>query len=274
MTPTFSLSALTALELPPPALMEVAAATGCSYVGLRLIPVVPGGAAYPLMDDPELLRRTLTQSRDSGVGVADLEIVMLRPETDVTAFRPFLDVGAALGARHVLVAGYDDDRERLVDNYAAFCREAAAFGLTGDLEFMPWTAVPDLATAIDIVGRAAQPNAGILIDALHFDRSDSRLPDIADVPREWLHYWQLCDAPAARPSSTAELLHTARAERMIPGEGGLDLKALARAMPDDLVVSLEIPMLDLARTVPARDRVSRAVDAARKLLAKAPARGH
>ncbi|MFC7737600.1 sugar phosphate isomerase/epimerase family protein [Roseomonas sp. GCM10028921] len=272
MFPTFSLSALTALELPPPELIEVAAATGCALVGLRLISATPGGLAYPLMDDPGLLRETLARSRDSGVGIADLEIVMLQPETDVKAFRHFLEAGAALGARHVLVAGYDDDRARLIDNYAGFCREAAAFGLTGDLEFMPWTAVPDLATAIDVVGRAAQPNAGILIDALHFDRSDSRLPDIATVPREWLHYWQLCDAPAARPASTAELLHTARAERMIPGEGGLDLEALARAMPDNLVVSLEIPMLELARTVPARDRVTRAVEAARKLLAMAPAR--
>lgn len=266
MFPTFSLSALTALELPPPELIEVAAATGCALVGLRLIPVTPGGIAYPLMDDPGLLRETLARSRGSGVGIADLEIVMLQPETDVKAYRPFLEAGAALGARHVLVAGYDDDRARLIDNYAGFCREAAAFGLTGDLEFMPWTAVPDLAAAIDVVGRAAQPNGGILIDALHFDRSGSRLTDIAAVPREWLHYWQLCDAPADRPATTERMVHTARAERMIPGEGGLDLGALARAMPEDLVVSLEVPMLDLVRTVPARERVARVVAAARSLL--------
>ena len=269
MEPAFSLAALTALELAPPALIDVAAATGCAQVGFRLIPVAPGGAAYPLQDDPALLRETLARLRDTGVGVADLEIVMLRPETEVTAYRPFLDAGATIGAKHVLVAGYDTDRARLVDTYAAFCREAAAFGLTGDLEFMPWTAVPDLAAAIEVVGQAAQPNGGILIDALHFDRSGSRIDDIARVPRDWLHYWQLCDAPAERPATTEGLLHTARAERLFPGEGGIDLRSLIRAMPADLAISLEIPTLELAKTVPAEERVRRAMAAARSLLAEA-----
>ncbi|UFN47678.1 sugar phosphate isomerase/epimerase [Roseomonas sp. OT10] len=269
MEPSFSLAALTALELPPPALIDVAAATGCAQVGLRLIPVAPGAAAYPLQDDPALMRETLVRLRDTGVGVADLEIAMLRPETDVVAYRPFFEAGARIGAKHVLVAGYDPDRARLVDTYAAFCREAAAFGLTGDLEFMPWTAVPDLAAAIDVVGRAGQPNGGVLIDALHFDRSGSRIADIPRVPREWLHYWQICDAPAERPTTMEGLLHTARAERMFPGEGGIDLVSLIRAMPADLTISLEIPTLELARTVPAEQRVRRAMAAARGLLAAA-----
>ena len=78
------------------------------------------------------------------------------------------------------------------------------------------TYVPDLAAALHVVRGAAQPNGGgILVDALHFDRSLSRLEDLAMVPRAWLHYWQSCDAPAERPSTTEGLLHTARAARRI-----------------------------------------------------------
>jgi sugar phosphate isomerase/epimerase len=269
--PTFSLAHLTVLDLTPPEVISVAAAAGCAQAGLRLIPVAPGAEGYPLMDDAAMMRETLARMADTGVTVADLEIVMLRADTDIAALRPFLEAGARLGAKNVLVAGYDPDEERLTASFAAFCEAAAPFGLTGDLEFMPWTSVPDLPAAIRIVGGAAQPNGGILIDALHFDRSRSQLADLASVPREWLHYWQLCDAPAERPKTTEGLLHTARAERLFPGEGGIALKPLIRAMPPELPVSLEIPQHELARTMGPVERVRRAVELSRALISRARA---
>jgi sugar phosphate isomerase/epimerase len=269
MEPFLSLAHLTVLDLPPPQVLRVAAAAGCRAAGLRLLPVAPGAAGYPLQDDPALLRETLAAMAETGVVVADLEIVMLRPETRVADYLRFFEAGARLGAKHVLVAGYDPDEARLTARFAAFCAAAAPFGLTGDLEFMPWTDVPDLAAAIRVVRGAAQPNGGILVDALHFDRSLSRVEDLAAVPRDWLHYWQLCDAPAERPSTTEGLLHTARAERLFPGEGGLDLPPLIRAMPPDLPVSLEIPTLELAKTMGPEERVRRAAAAARRVITAA-----
>jgi sugar phosphate isomerase/epimerase len=264
--PVFSLAHLTVLDLPPPGVISVAAQAGCAQAGLRLIAVAPGAAGYPLMDDKAMLRETLARMADTGVTVADLEIVMLRPDTDIARLLPFLETGATLGAKHVLVAGYDPDEARLTATFAAFCEAAAPFDLTGDLEFMPWTATPDLTAAMRVVRAAAQPNGGVLVDALHFDRSLSRVEDIATIPRGWLHYWQLCDAPAERPTTTEGLLHTARAERMFPGEGGIDLAPLIRAMPPELPVSLEIPTLELAKTVGPVERARRAVAAARRSI--------
>jgi sugar phosphate isomerase/epimerase len=269
--PSIALAQLTALELPPPELISVAASSGYRKVGLRLLAVAPGATAYSLMDDPAMLRETLARIAATGVTIADLEIVMLKPDTDVAAFRPFIESGARLGAKHILVAGYDPEESRLIGTYAAFCDVAAPFGLTGNLEFMPWTAVPDLATAIRVVRAAARPNAGVLIDALHFDRSDSKASDIQAIPREWLHYWQLCDAPAERPTTTEGLIHAARAERLFPGEGGIDLISLIRAMPSDLPISLEIPTAELARTVPAGERARQAMESAKSVLARASA---
>ena len=62
------------------------------------------------MDDPALLRETRAAVDRTGVTVGDLEIVMLRPETNVRDYQAFLDAGAQVGAEHVLVAGYDDGR--------------------------------------------------------------------------------------------------------------------------------------------------------------------
>ena len=269
MTADLALAQLTALELAPPAFLTVAAENGCASAGLRLIPVLPGATAYPLMDDPALLRETLRVMADTGIRVGDVEIVMLRPETDLKAFRPFLDVAGRLGARHVLVAGYDPDEVRLTDTYAAFCDLAAPFGLTADLEFMPWSDVPDMATARRIAIAANRPNAGVLLDTLHFDRSGGCAEDIVTTPPVLLHYWQICDGPAERPDTIEGLLHTARSERLFPGEGGIDLVPVVRAMPPGLTISIEVPTMELARTVPAAERVRRAVAATRAVLDRA-----
>ena len=269
MMPSFSLAALTALELAPPELIDVAAACGYEHVGLRLLAAMPGGVAYPLMEDEAALRQTIARLDATGVTVADLEVVAMRPETEIAAFSAFFEAGARLRAKHVLVAAYDPDLERFADRYAGFCEAAAPYGLTADLEFMPWTSVPDLATARRIVDRVAQANAGVLVDALHFDRSQSAIGDIATISAGKLHYWQLCDAAAARPTSTEQMMHVARNERMFPGEGGLDLVSLARAMPPDIVVSLEVPTVTLAKTMDAEARARRALSGARSVIAAA-----
>jgi sugar phosphate isomerase/epimerase len=265
--PPLAVSQLTALELAPPAMLDAAAAAGCAFAGVRMIPVTPGAPAYPLMHDPALLQETLRAVARTGVGISDLEIVMLRPETVLAEYRPFLEAGARIGARHVVVAGYDDDASRLSARFAELCAMAAPLGLTCDLEFMPWSTVPDLAAAVRVLDAAGAPNGGILLDPLHFARGGSALAEVAAVPPARWHYWQICDAPAEHPGTTEGLLFTAREERLFPGEGGLDLAGLVRAMPGDLVVSIEVPKAQLARTVPGPERVRMAAKATRAFLA-------
>lgn len=268
---SFSLAALTVLELAPPEMIELAARCGYEKVGLRLLPATPGGIAYRLMDDAPLLRETVRGLQSTGVTVADLEVVAFRPETDVASFSLFFETGARLGARHILVAAYDPDLARFSDRYRQFCEAAAKHGLTSDLEFMPWTSVPDLKTAMRIADEVDHPAAGILVDALHFDRSQSALADLRNIPVQRLHYWQLCDGPAERPPTTEQLIHAAREERMFPGDGGIDLIELTRAMPDSLTISIEVPTVQLAKTVSAETRARRALEAARTLVARARA---
>ena len=241
MRPAFALAQLTALHCNPPQMIDLAASAGYDHAGLRLLPVAPGAVAYALMDDPALLRETLARMADTGVSVFDLELIRLNADFDPATFEAFFEVGARLGAKAVLVAGDDPEPARLVANYARLCDAMQPYGLTADLEFMPWTAVPDLDTALQIVNQADRANAGILVDSLHFDRSASRLDQLASIPAQWLHYAQICDGPAERPSTTEALIHAARCERLLPGEGGIDLKAIWQQLPAQLPVSIEIP---------------------------------
>jgi hypothetical protein len=136
-------------------------------VGFRLLAATPGGTSYPLMDDRNGLKEAKARLAATGVSVGDLEVVAFRPETVVESLEAFLEAGLELGARHTLVAAYDPDLERFSDRFAEYCEMAGRLGLTADLEFMPWTCVPDIKAAARIVDKVSSPAAGILVDALH-----------------------------------------------------------------------------------------------------------
>jgi sugar phosphate isomerase/epimerase len=260
------LAALTVLELTPPQMVSAAADAGYSHIGLRLIPATDTELRHDFIGDTPLARETRARLDATGVRALDVEIFRLEPETRVEDYRPVLETAARLGASNALVAGNDPDEGRFVERFAAFCDLAGECGLAANLEPMPWTDVRDFAQAARLVAAAARPNGAVLIDALHFDRSASRLADIPALPRHRLRYVQLCDAPAERPTDTAGLLYQARAFRLLPGEGGLDLAGLLRALPRELPISLEIPNEVLARTLSPAERARRALVATRRLL--------
>lgn len=196
----------------------------------------------------------------------DAEIFRLRPETRVEEALAAMETAARLGARHLLVAGNDPDESRLTESFGQFCDTASRFGLGAVLEFMPWTDARDLEQAARIVDAAGRLNGGVLIDAFHLHRADSRIEDVARLPESLLPYVQLCDAPMAPPDDMAGIIREARSERLFPGEGGIDLLGLLRVLPRDIPLSLEIPTHRLARTVGALDRARRARASTEALL--------
>ncbi|GGX99553.1 hypothetical protein GCM10007160_29080 [Litchfieldella qijiaojingensis] len=267
----YSLAALTVLELSPPDMVEVAAQAGYDHVGLRPIPATPNEPTFPLLTDAALLRETCRRLRDTGIQVADIEILRLKSETRVKAdFERFMEVGAELGASEILVAGNDDSETRTLDNFAALCELARPYGLYPHLEFMPWTGVKNLLQAHRIVAavrKAGHDNACLLVDAFHLNRSASRLEDLAKVPHEWMHYVQLCDVAGSIPDDVDEITREARSERRFPGDGDIDLKGMLALLPADILLSLEIPTEGLRNQgVSALERARMALDKARRLV--------
>jgi sugar phosphate isomerase/epimerase len=262
-----SLAALTVLELDPVEMVRCAAQAGYSHVGLRLVPATPDEPAYDTIGGTPLIRATRAALEGTGVRVLDVEILRLKPETRVADFRPFMETGALLGASQVLIAGNDPDEARLADNFGRACELAAGYGLAANLEPMPWTNVRDIGQAERIIAASGRDDGGILIDPIHFDRAGSTIGDIAAIPAQRFRYAQLCDAPAARPATTEEILFQARAERLAPGAGGLPLRELIGALPAGVPLSLEVPQQALAKTVGAVERARRLLQATQALLA-------
>lgn len=253
MSRIYSLAYLTSHRCTPAEAIRIAAQTGYQFVGMRLWPNAPGAPQQHLLDQPEALRETLAAQKDTGVGVFDLEIIRINDSFDPHTWDALYDVGAQLQAKAILVAGDDPDETRLTDNYARLCEVMQPFGMTADLEFMPWTEVKDAKSALRIVQNAGMPsNAGILVDALHFGRSTTTLDDIRAIPRQLLHYAQICDAQAGLDFTVEQMIHTARCERLLPGHGTIDIKGLFDTLPTDLPVSVEVVNFGReARTPPA-----------------------
>lgn len=265
----FSLASLTVLELSPPQMVEVAARAGYSHVGLRLEPATAEEHHFALVADASLRRKTLERLRDTGMRVLDVEILRLKPDTVVAGFEKILAVGAEFGASELLVAGNDSDEQRLTENFARLCDLAAPYGLHPHLEFMPWTDASNLQQAVRIVENAGRENGAVLVDAFHFDRSASRLEDLARVAPSRLRYAQLCDVAGPRPTDIAEILRQARSERRFPGDGECDLAGLLRCLPGDIALSLEIPTVKLLEQgVSGLQRAQMALDKTRELLAR------
>jgi sugar phosphate isomerase/epimerase len=252
------LAALTVLELPPHEQVSVAAQAGYSHVGLRLIPVA-GQPFHHVLDVDKVEKRLA----DTGVRVLDVEVFRLAPETRIDEFESTMAAAARLRATELLVHGADPDATRLTETFARLCDLAASYGLSANLEPMPWVDVSNLAKAQRVLDAAGRNNSGLLVDAIHFYRAGDSLQALAKLPRKLLRYMQLCDARPERPSDMQEIIRQARSDRLFPGEGGLDLNGLLRALPAGIPISLEVPV---SKKMEPLERARRALAATNAIL--------
>ena len=72
--------------------------------------------------------------------------------------------------------------------------------------------------------------------------------------------------PREIPATTAGLIHTARFERLFPGEGEIDMLGILAALPAGIPFALEIPRAMLVAQVGAKEHARLAIGAARRHL--------
>ncbi len=273
----YSLAHLTVLSLPPPQVVDVAARAGYRYVGLRMTRVTPEEVLYDLARDRALMKDTKARLDATGVAVLDGELFRMSPALEAESFVPELEAVAELGARNIIAQLPDPVRERKIARFAKLCDLAKPLGIFVNLEFPHWTETGNLTEAANVVRTVNRTNAGILVDMLHFGRSSSSLDELAALPRSWFRFAHVCDAAKEVPPTLNGIIHTARDERQFPGEGGLDVRGILAALPQDIPYALEIPHAALTNAVGPEEVARLAVAVARSYLdtrddAQSPAR--
>lgn len=221
----------------------IASAKRCGFdaVGLRLLPLTPQDRHYPIITDKALLKDTQIKLVDLGLVCTDVEIVRLTPDIEPEDYKGFLETGALLGAKTVTAHIPDPNIDRGIDKYGRLCELARPLGLHVGIEFLPWSEVSNLNVAARICWAVNTDNCGILVDTLHFHRSGSTVEELKVLPRSWFRVLHLADCPAETPQTTDGLLHTARRARLLPGEGAVDFQSIIRALPSDILYTLEVP---------------------------------
>ena len=236
----FSLAYLTVFGSPPRRMVQIAAETDYDFVSLRLAPVTDDEPTFPFTTDPAFVADVVKALDEYGVSVLDVELIRTDPGTKTADWRDFVAVAEELGASHMITQIPEPDIGQAVETFQEICDLGARSGMTIDLEFIPWTSNNDLTTAVEIVTQAGSPNGAVLVDTLHFARSESSLTELADLPEKLVNFIPLCDARDVWSIDDQEFIRVARSDREPPGQGNLDLRSIVEAMPR-VPYALEVP---------------------------------
>jgi len=184
---------------------------------------------------------------DHGLAVAEVDPawwwlpgaaeVHLSPEFDTEEVFAFGEdelfaVAEAVGARSlnaVDVFGGTWSVDDAAEAFAGLCDRAAEHGLLVQLEWLPWSRIPDLTTALAVVAGADRPNGGLNIDAWHLVRAGVTVEELRAVPGHRILGVQLDDGPL---EAEADLVDATLHRRLLPGEGEFDLPGIVQALVD------------------------------------------
>jgi len=256
-------------EVSYPDRVRAAAAAGFDGIGLR-------AENYWQAAESGMGAATMAQlAGDAGVPVREVEYLTGwgaeadRDGAQQRKERTVFEMARAFGVRH-MNAGLLEKLpvDAITEAFAGLC-DRAGDDLTVALEFMPYSGVPDLATAWQVVRDAGRPNGALIIDVWHWARAGMTAADLAGVPADRVVSVQLCDV-------LAEPMDPPRAEslghRLPPGRGHGDAVGVVRALrsagvrPD--VIAVEVisdELVDQGVDVAAQT----AADAAREVLSAA-----
>jgi len=227
----------TFLDQSPVDLVRLARQAGFGFVGLRFHPVATGQLNW--LPDAAGLRELASVMEGEGIGLYDIETVVIDAGFDPEALIPALDAAAQLGAQRVNTCA--DVFPALAERFARVCALAGERGLSVDIECMKWRGVNRPGACLGLIKASGATNAGYLVDTLHHARCGGTTDDLRQIAPRLLRSVQICDAPLPAPETTDALLAEARGGRLLPGEGALPLAESLRALPDDAVISVELP---------------------------------
>jgi sugar phosphate isomerase/epimerase len=221
---------------------------------------------------------------DHGLAVAELDPVWwwtpgaaafsIAPEHDpIDVFRfgesDLFRIAEVLGARSLNAAdvlGGDWEMAEAAECFAGLCDRAAEHGLLVHLEWLAWSRIADLVTALEVVTVADRPNGGLNVDTWHCARTGTSASDLLGVPGERVLAIQVDDGPAQAEENLIEAtLHS----RLVPGEGAFDLSGYLRALSTigaDAPVGVEV-FSDELHAQGANEAARQAAEATRALLA-------
>jgi sugar phosphate isomerase/epimerase len=251
---------------------RVAAAAAAGYSGIGLLAADYRACGARGLTDEEM-KAVLDRH---GIGVPEIEFLYhwaydgergrFARELEATLYR----MADAFGVHH-LNMGDVNPREELpsmdvvAERFGEVCDRAAEHGLLVALEFLPWTGIPDLATAWEVVRRAGRDNGGINLDVWHYERGPSTSAMVRAVPPARIAAVAISDADA---EVVGDLIEDTTRHRRLPGDGSFDLVGFVRLLDAaGITAPLVVEILsDEQNARPTEEAARVAAEATRQLL--------
>ncbi|HEY6533347.1 MAG TPA: TIM barrel protein [Acidimicrobiales bacterium] len=157
------------------------------------------------------------------------------PEAAALDADELLDLTATIGARvlHGTSMALElDSLPRAVEGFATLCERAKPYGIEVSVEHIPFQAIPDIATAWQIVRESGATNGGICVDLMHWHRQvgGPDFDEVRAIPGEHINYVQLSDDTGVPASSAEEYMVECLTSRPVPGDGVIDVEGMLAAL--------------------------------------------
>ena len=264
----YSLEHLTTLALPPPELVRMAARIGYDAVSLRFIGMrLPGEPDYDPSHQPRLKRELRAALDETGLFINDIEVARITSDIDPAEYEPQIAAAAEFGVRTLLSSIWSDERQLSLERFAALCELAERYRMPVALEYVTWSAVRDLGSALAFLSDAGSPgNAGLLVDTLHAYRARTAPAELAALPAGTVKFVHLCDSPAEIPADPRDHIPVGRDGRLYPGEGASPIREYLAALPGVDRLGIELPNSARVAELGLEGHARRCLESAKALL--------
>lgn len=191
------------------------------------------------------------------------------PEIEAAAFR----LADRFASRTLQAIGpFSGDIESAGRRFADLCDRAGDHGLQVALEPLPYTNIPDLPTALEVVQRAGRDNGGLCLDIWHHTRAGDDRAALRRLDPRRIVSVQMNDGPRCSSVGLAGYKDDCLQNRVPPGEGEMDAVGFVAALLAAGTTSpWSVEVCDASVTGSGIDHARRCGDAMRAVLAVARA---
>jgi sugar phosphate isomerase/epimerase len=209
--------------------VEAAARAGYRGIGLKHADLMKTLKRYGYAAIRSLLN-------DNGIKHLELEVLMdwfldgpARERSDAVR-RDLLTTAEKLNARHIKICGDFSGGawpiEQMHNAFQELGRQINDTGALAALEPIPFSNIPDLPSALAVLGESAGKGSGLMLDSWHVTRGEIPLADIASLPRGFITCVELDDGTL---KTVGDPIADTVDRRRLLGEGEFDITGLIKA---------------------------------------------
>jgi len=142
--------------------------------------------------------------------------------------RRLLEASEALHAKHIKIGDFYNTAcpmPRIIEAFAALCKEAEDYGATIGFEFMASAMIDNLKDSLTLVETAGAKNGGLILDIVHVVNLGITYEEMSSIPVQYLINLELNDGTL--PGSPR---HDPSRARRFCGEGEFDIKGFIKCV--------------------------------------------